>query len=178
VSTAVPRDRDASFEDGSEIVFHPIGRIHSGHTKRDRTPIQPVYAYGCPGVVEVYPKFEAGLADLEGFSHLFLLYHFDRAGPLKLTVKPFLQDREHGLFATRSPSRPNAIGLSIVELIRREGRFIHCDGLDIFDGTPLLDIKPVVSRFDSVHPTRNGWQDEVDEETARKIGIKKGEKDG
>jgi tRNA-Thr(GGU) m(6)t(6)A37 methyltransferase TsaA len=89
---------------------------------------------------------------------------------VKLIVKPFLQDVERGVFATRAPSRPNMIGLSIVELVRREGNVLYLDGVDILDGTPLLDIKPYIARFDCVQTFRNGWQDEVDEETARKRG--------
>jgi tRNA (adenine37-N6)-methyltransferase len=89
---------------------------------------------------------------------------------VKLIVKPFLQDVERGVFATRAPSRPNMIGLSIVELVRREGNVLYLDGVDILDGTPLLDIKPYIARFDCVQTLRNGWQDEVDEETARKRG--------
>jgi tRNA-Thr(GGU) m(6)t(6)A37 methyltransferase TsaA len=152
------------------VVYRPIGVIHSGHTTAERTPIQPVYAKGCPGRAEILPEFEEGLSDLEGFSHVYLIYHFHTAGPGKLRVKPFLQDRERGVFATRAPGRPNPVGLSIVELVRREGRVLYLDGVDILDGTPLLDIKPYTARFDCITPTRNGWQDEVDEETARKLG--------
>jgi len=85
-------------------------------------------------------------------------------------VKPFLQDVERGVFATRTPCRPNAIGLSVVELVRREGNVLHLDGVDILDGTPLLDIKPYTTKFDLVETARNGWQDDVDEETAGQRG--------
>lgn len=110
------------------------------------------------------------MRDLEGFSHVYLIYHFHRSGPARLVVKPFLQDVERGVFATRAPCRPNAVGLSIVELVRREGNVLHLDGVDILDGTPLLDVKPYTARFDRIESTRNGWQDEVDEETARERG--------
>jgi len=149
------------------IGYRPIGVIRSEHTAAEKTPIQPLYAKGCKGRVEVYPEFAEGLKDLEGFSHLYLLYHFHQCREVQLTVKPFLQDAERGVFSTRAPCRPNPIGLSVVELIKMEGNILHVDGLDILDGTPLLDIKPYTEKFD-LHPVKkNGWQDEVDESTAR-----------
>jgi tRNA-Thr(GGU) m(6)t(6)A37 methyltransferase TsaA len=152
------------------ILYTPIGVIHSEHVAAEQTPIQPAYAKGCKGRAEIFPEFVQGLQDLDGFSHLYLIYHFDRAGSFKLRVKPFMEDVERGIFATRSPRRPNPIGLSVVELVRREGAMLHLDGVDILDGTPLLDIKPYTAKFDHVKTTRNGWQDEVDEETARQRG--------
>jgi tRNA-Thr(GGU) m(6)t(6)A37 methyltransferase TsaA len=152
------------------ITYKPIGVIRSDHVAAQRTPIQPAYAKGCRGRAELLPEFGDGLRDLDGFSHLYLIYHFHRAGPVKLMVKPFLQDVERGVFSTRAPCRPNAIGLSIVELIGREGNTLHLDGLDILDGTPLLDIKPYTAKFDRIDTTRNGWQDVVDEETAGRRG--------
>jgi tRNA-Thr(GGU) m(6)t(6)A37 methyltransferase TsaA len=155
------------------IVFHPIGIIHSDHIDAERTPIQPVYACNCTGRAEVYPEFAEGLRDIEGFSHIYLLYSFHRSATAKLVVKPFLQDVERGIFSTRAPCRPNAIGLSIVTLIRREGNMLHLEGVDILDGTPLLDIKPYTARFDHIDTTRNGWQDDVDEEIAGRRGRRK-----
>jgi tRNA-Thr(GGU) m(6)t(6)A37 methyltransferase TsaA len=152
------------------IPYRPIGVIRSGHPVTDQTPIQPVYAKGCKGEVEVYPEFAEGLRDLEGFSHVYLVYHFHRSGPARLVVKPFLQDVERGVFATRAPCRPNPIGLSIVELTGRKGNVLQINRVDIIDGTPLLDIKPYTARFDHVETVRNGWQDSVDEETARRRG--------
>ena len=152
------------------IVFRPIGVIRSDHVVPHETPIQPVYARDCHGRVELLPDFADGLHDLDGFSHIYLIYHFDRAEAAKLRVKPFLQDTERGVFSTRAPCRPNAIGLSVVELLRREGNVLHFAGADILDGTPLLDIKPFTAKFDGVTPTRNGWQDEVDEDTAQRRG--------
>ncbi len=152
------------------ILYRPIGVIRSGHAVADQTPIQPVYARGCKGEVEIFPEFAEALRDLEGFSHLYLIYHLHRSGPARLVVKPFLQDVERGVFATRAPCRPNPIGLSIVELSYREGNVLHVNNVDILDGTPLLDIKPYTARFDNVETTRNGWQDAVDEETARRRG--------
>lgn len=150
--------------------YRPIGVIRSGHTVADQTPIQPIYASGCRGSVEVFPEFAEGLRDLEGFSHVYLIYHFHRSAPPRLVVKPFLQDVERGVFATRAPCRPNAIGLSIVRLVRREENVLHIEDVDILDGTPLLDIKPYTAKFDRVDTTRNGWQDEIDAETARHRG--------
>ncbi len=144
--------------------------IRSEHSVAEETPIQPVYAQGCLGRVEVFEEFAEGLKDVEDFSHIYLLYHLHRAGPPRLIVKPFLQDVEHGIFATRSPTRPNAIGLSVVTLVRREGNILIVDGVDVLDGTPLLDIKPYTAKFDFVQTTRNGWQDDVDEDVARQRG--------
>jgi tRNA-Thr(GGU) m(6)t(6)A37 methyltransferase TsaA len=144
--------------------YHPIGVIRSGHTDAERTPIQPVFAKGCLGRAEIFPRFADGLDGLEGFSHVYLIYHLHRAGPPQLRVKPFLQDVERGVFATRAPCRPNPIGLSIVELTGREGNVLHLDGVDILDGTPLLDIKPYAARFDRIEGTRNGWQDGLEDE--------------
>jgi len=152
------------------ITYTPIGVIRSEHLVPEKTPIQPAYAKGCKGRAEVLPEFAEGLRDLEEFSHVYLLYHLHQAAPASLLVRPFLQDFEHGVFATRSPLRPNPIGLSIVELIRREGNVLYLDGVDILDGTPLLDIKPYTAKFDHVETTRNGWQDVVDEETAQRLG--------
>ncbi|MCK9229907.1 MAG: tRNA (N6-threonylcarbamoyladenosine(37)-N6)-methyltransferase TrmO [Syntrophales bacterium] len=148
------------------IPFHSIGVIRSGHRSAEKTPIQPVYAWGCPGTAEIFPEYAEGLRDLEGFSHVYLIYHFHGAHETKLIVKPFLQDIERGVFATRAPCRPNAIGLSVVRLERVEGNVLYLDGVDILDGTPLLDIKPYTAKFDHIATTSNGWQDDVDEETA------------
>lgn len=152
------------------IVYKPIGIIRSEHTQPEKTPIQPVYSEGCQGTAEIFSEFAAGLRDLDGFSHIYLVYHLHKAGEPRLMVKPFLQDVERGVFATRAPCRPNTIGLSIVRLVRREGNVLHLDGVDVLDGTPLLDIKPYTARFDRIENTRNGWQDEVDDETARLQG--------
>lgn len=130
-----------------QVIFRQIGVIHSYHTRAEETPVQPAYAKGCRGTVEVYPEFAAGLKDLEGFSHIYLIYHLHRAGPAKLIARPFLQDVEHGVFATRSPWRPNAIGLSIVELVRVEENVLYLDRVDILDETPLLDIKPYSAKI-------------------------------
>jgi len=152
------------------VTCYPIGIIRSPHTVAAETPIQPVYAQGVEGRAEILPEFEDGLADLEGFSHLFLLYHFHRVGGVRLRVTPFLEDAEHGVFATRAPCRPNPIGLSVVRLVRREGRLLHLADVDVLDGTPLLDVKPYIARFDVREGVRSGWQDGVDERTANQRG--------
>jgi tRNA-Thr(GGU) m(6)t(6)A37 methyltransferase TsaA len=153
-----------------EINYKPIGVIRSPHTRADETPIQPVFAGGIPARVEVFLEYEEGLRDIDGFSHIYLLYAFDRAGPASLEVTPYLGDRRRGVFATRAPNRPNPLGLSLVRLVRREGNLLHIEDVDILDGTPLLDIKPYVGRFDSREGTRAGWQEEIDDETARTKG--------
>jgi len=137
--------------------FEPIGTIHSPFSRRNETPIQP-YRSQAVGQVEVLPAYEAGLQDLEGFSHIFLLYTFHQSDPgFDLLVTPFLDDQPKGLFATRYPRRPNAIGLSVVRLVRREGPVLHVAGIDVLDGTPLLDIKPYVPAFDAHPEAAMGW---------------------
>ncbi len=153
-----------------EFCFEPIGVIHTPHSRPEETPIQPRYAEGIRGTVEVFADYEDGLADIEGFSHICLLYVFDRAAPAKLSVVPYLDDTPRGVFATRAPSRPNPIGLSVVRLVGRSGRILDVEGVDMLDGTPLLDIKPYVARFETQLEVRSGWQDYVDEDTARERG--------
>lgn len=109
------------------------------------------------GTIEIYPQYAEGLRDIEGFSHIILLYHFHLAKAGPLLVKPFLDDQTRGVFATRSPSRPNPIGLSTVQLTRIEGNILHIKGVDILDGTPVLDIKPYLPQFDHRIPCRIGW---------------------
>jgi tRNA-Thr(GGU) m(6)t(6)A37 methyltransferase TsaA len=149
------------------ITFTPIGTIHSPFTDLEGMPIQPAGAREAIGTVVVDPAYEAGLQDLEGFSHLYLLYHFHRAAPMRLRVVPFFDSREHGIFATRSPSRPNPIGLSIVELLEVRGNRLTVRGIDVLDGTPLLDIKPYIDAFDRVEESRSGWLASSPEEIAR-----------
>lgn len=156
----------------SPVTLSPIGVIHSPHTRDKETPIQPVYAEGIEGIVEVFAEYAEGLRDIEGFSHIYLIYHFHRAKPIRLIIKPYLEDVFHGVFATRTPHRPNPIGLSVVRLIKREGNILHIADVDVLDGTPLLDIKPYISRFDHHENVRNGWQEHIDEGLARTLGSK------
>lgn len=139
------------------IEYHPIGIIHSPHKTPAGTPIQPAGARGVAGSIEIFPEFIAGLADLAGFSHIFILYHFHRSQKFSLTVKPFLDDQKRGLFATRAPSRPNPIGLSVVRLIGITDGNLQILDVDVVDGTPLLDIKPYVPAFDAPRADRIGW---------------------
>ncbi len=152
------------------LSFTPIGTVRSSHTRAEATPIQPLYAEDCLGSIELLPEFADGLMDIEGFSHLYLIYHLHQAPPARLRVKPFLQDVEHGIFATRAPCRPNPIGMSLVRLLRREGAVLHLAGVDILDGTPLLDLKPYSPRYDAVIDPRGGWTDAVDTTTAHQLG--------
>ena len=139
------------------ISYQPIGTIHSPFEGIEKVPIQPAAAIGIRGTVKVFSEFAAGLQDVQGFSHIILLYHFHRVTQARLTVVPFLDDRPRGVFATRAPSRPNPIGLSIVRLLGIEGNLLHVENLDIVDGTPLLDIKPYVPAFDHNDVERTGW---------------------
>jgi tRNA (adenine37-N6)-methyltransferase len=134
-----------------------IGVIRSPHRQAEGTPIQPRWAAGSEGSVEVFPEFALGLRDLEGFDRIWLLYWFDRAQPAQLEVVPYLDTQTHGIFATRSPSRPNPIGLSCVRLLAVEGARLRVADVDVLDGTPLLDIKPYVPDFDTFPVERIGW---------------------
>lgn len=120
-------------------------------------PIQPTGAIGVRGTVEVLPEYTEALKDLDGFSHIILLYHFHKSYTYSLSVVPFLDDKAHGVFATRAPKRPNQIGMSIVELERIEDNLLHIVNVDILDNTPLLDIKPYVKEFDYYEFSRSGW---------------------
>ncbi|WP_324735349.1 tRNA (N6-threonylcarbamoyladenosine(37)-N6)-methyltransferase TrmO [Thermococcus sp. SY098] len=139
------------------ICYKPIGIIHTPFKEPRGIPIQPSAARGIEGKVEVFPEYVQGLKDLEGFSHVILIYHFHLAKPGSLLVKPYMDDEYHGVFATRAPSRPNPIGLSIVRLVKVKGNILHVKDVDIVDRTPLLDIKPYVPDFDVREVERIGW---------------------
>ncbi len=140
-----------------DILYRSIGVIRSPFTELESMPVQPVGARNARGTVEVDPSYQDGLKDLEGFSHLILIYHFHRSRACSLTVTPFLDTESRGLFATRAPSRPNPIGLSIVELLGVKSNCLSVAKLDIVDGTPLLDIKPYVPEFDCQPDAIGGW---------------------
>jgi len=140
-----------------KIEFAPIGTIHSPFRELEKMPIQPAGAAGVTGTVEVLEEYRSGLQDLDGFSHLILLYHFHRSPGCRLRVVPFLDTEPRGVFATRAPSRPNPIGLSVVRLERIEDGVLHILDVDILDGTPLLDIKPYVPSFDAEGEVKTGW---------------------
>lgn len=140
-----------------DITFRPIGVVHSPFATAEGMPIQPSGDAAATGTVELLPAYGDGLADLEGFSHIILLYHFHRVQEAKLTVTPFLDDEARGVFATRAPVRPNPIGLSVLQLLRREENVLYVANLDVLDGTPVLDVKPYVPAFDRADATRLGW---------------------
>ncbi len=142
-----------------EIVLKAIGIIHTPYKGPKGMPIQGRFEKGVMGQVEIFPEYQQGLKDIEEFSHLILIYYFDRAKEEKLVGKPFLEDEPHGIFAIRSPIRPNHIGLSIVKLKKVGENIITFSEVDILDGTPLLDIKPYISHFDSREDVKNGWLD-------------------
>ena len=140
-----------------KIQYTPIGVIRSPFKQVEGMPIQPAGAKGIAGSVEIYEMFAEGLKDLEGFSHIILIYHLHRSRGFKLLVKPFLDDQLRGVFATRAPRRPNAIGISVVRLLQVDRNILKIEDVDILDGTPLLDIKPYVPTFDEREAVRTGW---------------------
>ena len=131
-------------------------------------PIQPTGAAQVRGSVEILPELTEGLKDLDGFSHIILLYHFHRMQGSKLTVVPFMDSQPRGVFSTRAPVRPNPIGLSVVRLLSIEGNILHIENVDILDGTPLLDIKPYVPKFDQHPVDRVGWLEQARDEVQSK----------
>jgi len=150
----------------TQIRYKPIGVIHTPFRSPEGTPIQPAAARGIVGGVDVDPEYAGGLKDLEGFSHVVLIYHFHKARLAHLRARPFLDDIDRGVFATRSPARPNTIGLSVVRLLRIEENILYVQNVDIVDGTPLLDIKPYVPEFDGADDVKIGWL----KDNIRKLG--------
>lgn len=144
-----------------EVLFKPIGIIKTEFKEKPGVPIQSVFGQEKKGRIELFPEFKDGLKDLDGFSHIHLIYYFNEHNDYKLHVKPYLDNREHGVFATRAPKRPNAVGLSVVEVVKIIDNIIEFKGADMLDGTPLLDIKPYVDDFDIRKETRCGWYDKV-----------------
>ena len=147
----------SSSEDELKIEVRPIGFIHSPFKERRGMPIQPTRGRGVRGTIEILPEYADGLADLDGFSHIVLIYYFHRSQGFDLRVTPFLDTEKRGLFATRAPRRPNPIGLSVVRLLGIKGRVLTVQDIDMLDGTPLLDIKPYVPDFDIRTNVREGW---------------------
>lgn len=142
------------------ITYTPIGTIRTPHTAVAGMPVQNVGAEGSVGTIEIAPEYAAGLRDLEGFSHLILLYHLHRISGYALAVRSYIagpDGPERGVFATRSPKRPNPIGFTIVRLVAIDGATLTVTGVDILDGTPLLDIKPYIPAFDARDAERIGW---------------------
>jgi tRNA-Thr(GGU) m(6)t(6)A37 methyltransferase TsaA len=146
-----------------EVRYKPIGIIHSAFKETEGVPIQSIAARDLKGLVEIFPEYSQGLRDIEGFSHILLIYHFHKTRRPQLMVKPYLDDHLHGVFATRAPARPNPIGISIVRLVAVEENILHIKDVDVVDGTPLLDMKPYVPEFDARETDRIGWlQNRID----------------
>jgi tRNA (adenine37-N6)-methyltransferase len=140
-----------------EITYQPIGIIHSPFKTPENVPIQHTGAKGAVGTIEILPEYNEGLKDLEGFSHIMLLFHMHQVEYHKLKVIPFLDTVERGIFSSRAPVRPNPIGLTVVKLIKIEGNIITVENIDMTDGTPLLDIKPCLPMIDDLQDIKLGW---------------------
>jgi tRNA-Thr(GGU) m(6)t(6)A37 methyltransferase TsaA len=140
-----------------KITYHPIGIIHTPFKKPAGVPIQSAVVTGIQATITIYPQYREGLADLDGFSHIILLYHFHLSKKYSLKVTPYMDEQLRGIFATRAPARPNSIGLSVVRLLKIEEAVIFIENVDLVDGTPLLDIKPYVPDFDRYEIQRIGW---------------------
>jgi tRNA (adenine37-N6)-methyltransferase len=153
-----------------KVEFNPIGIIHSPYNDLEGMPIQPVGARNVKGIIEIKNEYKAGLKDLDGFSHIILIYHLHLSTGHSLEVKPFLDTEKRGIFATRSPKRPNQIGLSVVRLEKIEGSKLFISDVDIVDGTPLLDIKPYIPHFDKQKDDELsiGWFEDKHHEAADK----------
>jgi tRNA (adenine37-N6)-methyltransferase len=146
--------------------FEPIGYVKSPYAATQEVPKGLGAKHGAEGILEILPKYEAGLTDIEGFSHLFVVWVFDQAEGYELVGTPPTDSRPHGVFATRSPRRPNPIGLTVLELLRREGRSLHVRGVDMLDATPVLDIKPYLSGVPA-EQLRRGWLAEAEMRAAK-----------
>lgn len=156
---------------GSRLWLEPIGLAHSRFTSQPGVPVQPPYAGPEDvGTIEVYERFAAGLADLEGFERIWVISWLHRTGPVRLRVIPYLEERERGLFATRAPSRPNPIGISAVRLLRVQSNILHVADLDLLDGTPVLDLKPYAPTFDAFPGCRQGWLEGREQQAGRADG--------
>ncbi|MEJ2054131.1 MAG: tRNA (N6-threonylcarbamoyladenosine(37)-N6)-methyltransferase TrmO [Calditrichaceae bacterium] len=141
----------------TNIIYEPIGIIHTPFKQAEGMPIQPSAARGIKGQIIIDEQYVDGLSDLDGFSHIYLLFHLHLSKSFTLKVVPFLDDQNRGVFATRAPKRPNPIGLSVVKLIQIKNNIIEIENIDMIDGTPLLDIKPFVKEMEAVEEYRTGW---------------------
>lgn len=153
-----------------KVIYKPIGTIHSPFKDLEGMPIQPIGAKGIKGEIELKKEYKEGLKDLEGFSHIILIYHFHLSREHQLHIKPFLDNVERGIFATRAPKRPNPVGMSVVRLEKVEGPKIYVSNVDVVDGTPLLDIKPYIPHFDKYkgEKVRIGWFEDKHEDANHK----------
>jgi tRNA-Thr(GGU) m(6)t(6)A37 methyltransferase TsaA len=150
------------------IFMKALGTIHTPFDKLEDMPIQPKGAAEVIGTIELEEQYTEGLADLNGFSHIYLLYEFHMAQRTALTVTPFMDTTPRGVFATRSPLRPNHLGISIVKLIGVEKNIVTVQGIDILNGSPLIDIKPYIAAFDAVQQSQSGWMKGSEDEVAEK----------
>jgi tRNA-Thr(GGU) m(6)t(6)A37 methyltransferase TsaA len=139
------------------MTIEPIGTIATPFTALEQMPIQPKGAADVEGRLILDPEYAEGLKDLEGFSHVYVIYHFHEATRTELTVTPFMDTRQRGVFATRSPLRPSHIGMSVTRVVAITDNIVTVKGIDVLDGTPLIDIKPYIPQFDSVENVRTGW---------------------
>ncbi|MEA3487423.1 MAG: tRNA (N6-threonylcarbamoyladenosine(37)-N6)-methyltransferase TrmO [Thermodesulfobacteriota bacterium] len=173
-SEHIPDTRAIRYRNGrnEEFIIRPVGIINTPHKDPSRTPIQPVFARGIKGTVTVNPEYSDGLLDLDKFSHIYLLYYFHKCKDVRLILKPYLEDKDRGLFATRAPCRPNPLGISIVRLLSVMDNILQVEDVDILDNTPLIDIKPYVKRFDSRDNVRSGWQDDIEDDAAEILGLR------
>jgi tRNA-Thr(GGU) m(6)t(6)A37 methyltransferase TsaA len=139
------------------FTFRPIGLLATPYRSRSGVPIQGVFDPDSQGKAKIFEAYEEGLKDLEGFSHIILIYVFHRSKGYDLVCRPYMEEERHGVFAMRAPRRPNPIGFSVVRLLKREGRILHLSEVDMLDGTPILDIKPFAPKFDHREDARVGW---------------------
>ena len=152
-----------------EITLKPIGIIYTPYSQREKTPIQGCFAPNNKGFIELYREYTEGLQDIQGFSHLILLYYFHKAEVCTLLTKPFMDKDKKGIFAIRHFNRPNPIGFSIVRLYRVRDNILDIGSVDMLDSTPLLDIKPYVPQFDIKEDVRNGWYQNASERSKYKV---------
>jgi len=153
----------------NSITLKPIGIIHSSFKNIEGMPVQPIGAGNAKGTIELFKDYVEGLTDIEGFSHIILIYHFHKIVGYKLNVIPFIDNKPHGIFATRAPMRPNAIGISTVRLINIETNIMYIEDVDILDGTPLLDIKPFYPKYDNRENVKYGWLEDKEHVDIEKI---------
>ena len=154
--------------DNKKVTYKIIGIIHSPHKTIEGIPIQPTGAKGIKADIELFDEYEKGLKDIEEFSHIIVLYDFHKSKDYELNVKPFLDNEKHGVFATRAPKRPNSIGMSVLKLNKVIKNILYVENVDILDNTPVIDIKPYVSKFDNVEDERNGWLEKSIEKSNKK----------
>lgn len=154
------------------ISYTPIGYAETPHKVPEQIPIQPIYCKEFAGKIIIKEEFADGLLDLEGFNYIHLIFHFHKAKPPKLHVKPYLDDKLHGIFATRAPHRPNPIGMSIVKLLSRDKNILNVSEIDLLDGTPILDIKPYMTDFEYRDNVIEGWRATVKKEDAKRRAMR------